>query len=195
MRTKAVAFLSIVFWLSGVALSQLTNDRTIVLIVYYSEDGHTRQLAEAIASGAETVREVEVRLRSVEEVDSSEVISAAAIILGSPVFNAAVAPKVQRFINSWPFNGLMKDKIGAAFTTGGGISAGEELVQVNLLHSMMVFGMIIVGGEDWKSALGASAVTNEEPFQKGRVSNQFLEKGMMLGKRVAKLAHRLKHSP
>ncbi|MEX2117519.1 MAG: flavodoxin family protein [Bacteroidota bacterium] len=194
MRTKAAALLFFIC-LSGAALSQQTTDRPIVLIVYYSEGGHTRQLAEAVASGAETVREVEVRLRSVEDVDSSEVLSAAAIILGSPVFNAAVAPKVQTFVNSWPFNGLMKDKIGAAFTTGGGISAGEELVQVSLLHSMMMFGMIIVGGEHWRSAFGASAVTNEEPFQKGRVSKQFLEKGVMLGKRVAKLALRLKLSP
>jgi NAD(P)H dehydrogenase (quinone) len=163
--------------------------------VYYSEGGHTRKLAEAVSRGAETVRDVEVRLRSIGEVDSTEVLSAAAIIIGSPVFNAAVAPQVQAFINSWPFNGSMKDKIGAAFTTGGGISAGEELVQVSLLHSMMIFGMIIVGGEHWRSAFGASAVTNEEPFSKGPVAKAFLEKGAALGMRVAKLALRLKHSP
>ncbi len=86
----------------------------------------------------------------------------------------------------------MRNKIGAAFTTGGGISAGEELVQVGILHSMLVFGMVIVGGEQWTSAFGASAVTSEDPFKEGRVDKAFREKGEALGKRVATLAAKLR---
>jgi NAD(P)H dehydrogenase (quinone) len=192
MKTNVAALLAFAACSWNVGFSQ--PDRPIVLIVFYSEDGHTGELATAVSRGAGRVRGIEVILRSVEEVDTTDVLSAAAIIIGSPVFNAAVAPQVQAFINSWPFNGSMKDKIGAAFTTGGGISAGEELVQVSLLHSMMVFGMIIVGGDHWKSAFGASAITNEEPFSGKSVTGPFLEKGEALGMRVAKLALKLKHT-
>jgi len=193
MRTKIVDLLILCFFcLPTEGFSQEKPARRLtILIVYYSEEGHTMQMAEAISRGAATVKGTEVRLCSVSEVDTSEVRSAAAIIIGSPVFNAAVAPKVQAFINSWPFDGSMKNKIGAAFTTGGGISAGEELVQVGLIHSMMVFGMIIVGGEHWSSAFGASAVTGEDPFRKGPLEKTFLEKGEALGKRVAELVLRL----
>ena len=54
--------------------------------------------------------------------------------------------------------------------------------------------MIVVGGPDWKSAFGASAVA-EGPFKKeakGEVDELFLGKGEALGKRVADLAVRLK---
>ena len=148
-------------------------------------------MADAVYRGVKSVGGIDARLRFVAEADSSDVRSADAIILGSPVYNAAVAPQIQEFINAWPFDGSMRNKIGAAFTTGGGISAGEELVQVSILHSMLVFGMIIVGGEQWTSAFGASAVTSEDPFKKGRIDKAFLEKGEALGKRVATLVVKL----
>lgn len=149
-------------------------------------------MADAVYRGVKSVAGIDAQLRSVSEADSSDVRSADAIIVGSPVYNAAVAPQIQEFINSWPFDGSMRNKIGAAFTTGGGISAGEELVQVGILHSMLVFGMIIVGGEQWTSAFGASAVTSEDPFKKGRIDRVFLEKGEALGKRVAELTVKLR---
>lgn len=186
MRSKNVVALFILF--NAAAFSQQkTADSPVVLIVYSSAEGHTKQMAEAVYRGARSVEGTEVRLRSVNEVDSSDVHAADAIVVGSPVYNAAVAPQIQEFINSWPFDGTMRNKIGAAFTTGGGISAGEELVQLSILHSMLVFGMIIVGGEEWTSAFGASAVTDEAPFQKGKVAKAFLAKGESLGKRVAEL--------
>jgi len=190
MRTRLTSLL--IFCLFGDPTGGPAWQKTapVVLIVYYSESGHTRELAGAVAIGAGSVKGVEVILRSVSEVDSSEVRSAAAVIVGTPVFNAAVSPQVQAFVNSWPFDGTMKNKIGAAFTTGGGISAGEELVQVGILHSMLVFGMVVVGGEDWTSAFGASGVTNEGPFHKGPIDKVFREKGQALGKRVAELVLR-----
>ncbi len=71
---------------------------------------------------------------------------------------------MQTWINSWDFRSDLSEKIGAAFVTAGGISAGEELVMTSLHHSMMIFQMIIVGGNDWTAALGASAITEEDPF-------------------------------
>ena len=167
--------------------------RPTVLISYYSITGNTRQMADAIAEGANATGKVYVVLKSVGETTHADLLAADAIILGSPVYNANVAPAVQGFIASWPFEGApLRNKIGAAFVTAGGISAGEELAQMSILHSMLIFGMIVVGGEDWKSPFGASAVVNEVPFQtQGLVGAQFLDKGRGLGRRVAHLTEML----
>ncbi len=191
--------LIIICLLLGTVESGLPQEPVRILIAYYSREGHTRAMAEAVHRGAASISGVQAVLRSVDSVSVSELLAADAIIVGSPVYNANVAPAVQEFINRWPFQGSpLKDKIGAAFTTGGGISAGEELVQVNLLHSMLIFGMIVVGGPHWQQPFGASAVTEEPPFEpktsRSPVHRRFLQKGEALGKRVASLAVRWKRA-
>ncbi len=167
-----------------------------VLVVYHSVKGHTERMAEAVAEGARGVEGTVVRLVSVAEVKEADLLAAAAIVVGSPVINANVAPEVQSFINGWPFRGApMRDKLGAAFATGGAISAGEEAVQLGILRSMLVFGMVVAGGSHWTSAFGASAVTEEQPFpaelaEGELIAERFLRKGRTLGQRVAELAAR-----
>ena len=164
-----------------------------VLIAYFSQSGNTKTLAHAVEEGAKSVAGVRVLLLPMDQVSNKEVLEADAIVVGSPVYNANVAPEVQRFINSWPFEGRpLKNKLGAAFVTGGGMSIGEELVQLNLLHSMLIHGMLVLGGEETEAAFGASAITGEAPFQTGKVEEQFLVKGRGLGKRVAEMAIFLK---
>ncbi len=183
-----------VFFLISPLLSQT---KSVVLVAYYSEHGHTKALANAVAEGASSETDVTVLLKTVTEATSDDILSADAIIVGSPVFNAAVAPPVQQFINSWPFKDApLKNKIGAAFTTGGGISAGEELVQLSILHSMLIFGMIVVGGSEWTSAFGASAITSESPFgsQNETIQAEFVKKGKLLGQRIAVMAKRMKQT-
>jgi NAD(P)H dehydrogenase (quinone) len=163
-----------------------------VLIAYHSETGNTEAMANAVAVGARSVDEVIVTLKPLCEVKMEDLTNADAIIVGSPVYNANVSPEISAFIASWPFEGEpLKDKIGAAFVTAGGMSAGEEIVQMNILQSMLVFGMVVVGGSDWKQPFGASSVTSEEPFstaKPGEMDDLFLRKGHLLGTRVAEIA-------
>ncbi len=170
-------------------------DKPLVLIAYYSPGGHTKALAQAVLEGAESVEGVALKLLEIKDVKQRDIAAADALIVGSPVYNANIAPPVQRFINRWPFDGTMKNKLGAAFVTAGGISAGEELVQMNILHSMLIYGMVVAGGPEWEMAFGASAVTEEEPFNenkgKGKINAHFKEKGKALGKRIAGLVLRL----
>ena len=157
-----------------------------VLITYFSQSGSTKKMAESISEGAKSVEGVEVKLLSIEEVTTQELTEASAIILGSPVYNSNPAPQVLEFINSWPFEGRpLKDKIGAAFATGGGISIGEEGVMIDILQSMLIHGMIVMGGEEVEAAFGASAITGEGPFETREVDAIFLRKAFGLGKRVA----------
>jgi NAD(P)H dehydrogenase (quinone) len=194
---KLHGYLLFVFVLS-LSPSQAQQQPT-VLIAYYSMSGHTKLMADAVAKGAQAVKNVTIKVMTVGEVKKEDLLSADAIIVGSPVHNANAAPEVVKFIASWPFNGApLFNKIGAVFVTASGISAGEELTQMNILHSMLVFGMVVVGGEDWTSAFGASAITSEKPFGEAQkdvvVADQFLKKAEGLGKRVAELAVRMKHN-
>jgi len=160
-----------------------------VLITYYSPSGSTKKMAEAIYEGAKSVEGVQVKLLPVSEVKSQDLTEATAVIVGSPVYNSNPAPQVLEFLNSWPFDGRpMKDKIGVAFATGGGISIGEEGVMLDILSAMLIHGMIVMGGEEVESAFGASAITGEGPFGKEKVDDLFLKKGTGLGKRVAQKA-------
>jgi NAD(P)H dehydrogenase (quinone) len=164
-----------------------------ILITYYSKTGNTKSLAEAIANGAKSVSGIKLTIKTIEQTTHKDLLLADAIIVGSPVYNANAATEVIKFMSEWPFEGTpLKDKIGAAFVTAGGISAGEELVQVNLLHSMMIFGMIVVGGDNWTSAFGASAITGEGVYQNNKqVDSLFPKKGYGLGKRVAELCKKI----
>ena len=54
---------------------------------------------------------------------------------------------------------------------------------------MLIFGMVIVGGETWKSAFGASAITDEPPFSQ-KIDASFLNKATQLGTRVAEASLR-----
>ncbi|NIT71791.1 flavodoxin family protein [candidate division KSB1 bacterium] len=188
--------LSLIF-LGLFATNGVSQDRPNVLVVYYSKQGHTKTMAETVADGARSVENVQVKLLSVADADSADVLAADAIILGSPVYNANVAPPVLEFLKTWPFEGApLRNKIGAAFVTAGGMSAGEELTQMNILHAMLIFGMIVVGGPDWTQAFGASGMTVEPPFDRqpepGFVEAYFLKKGEALGRRVAELTVRLR---
>lgn len=187
-RFFLLGLLFLLFSLVGYGQGQPT-----VLITYYSQSGHTKTMAQAVEEGAKSVSGVRVLLLSIDQVSTKELLEADAILVGSPVYNANVVPAVQEFINGWPFEGRpLKNKLGAAFVTGGGISIGEELVQLNLLHSMLIHGMLVLGGEEPEAAFGASGITGEPPFQTGKVEEQFLVKGRGLGKRVAEMAIALK---
>ena len=183
--------LSFLFLFSQLSYGQVKTKN--ILIAYYSKTAHTQSLAEEVAKGALSVSGVQVVLKNIAQTTTKDLLDADAIIIGSPVYNANLAPEVVQFMSTWPFEGNpLKDKIGAGFVTAGGISAGEELAQVNLLHSMLIFGMIVVGGDDWTSPFGASAITNEGVFKTEKLDNLFLQKGFNLGKRVATIALKMK---
>jgi len=162
-----------------------------ILIAYYSQSGHTQTMAEAVAKGAESVNGISIRLKSIDQVTPEDLLEADAIILGSPVYNANPPPAVLEFINSWPFEGRpLKDKIGAVFVTGGGFSIGEEAVMFNIIRAMMIYGMVIVGGDQLEAAFGASAITDEGIFDEKPVDEIFLLKAEGLGKRVGEWLHK-----
>ncbi len=187
MKTVFCGFIAFIF------SALLWAKEPSVLIVYHSETGNTELMARAVQEGALAVANVKVVLKSVDEVNENDLLNADAIIVGSPVYNANVSPKVAAFIASWPFEGQpLKGKLGAAFVTAGGVSSGEEITQMNILQSMLIFNMIVMGGPDWRTPFGASAIRGDDFFPYDQpIQPGFLEKGIALGKRVAETVKKI----
>lgn len=182
--SKYFSFLALFIALTNPMLGQSKT----VLIAYHSVSGHTAKMAKSIQKGILESSDIKVILKSVNEVKLQELLAADAIVIGSPVYNANPSPEILSFIKTWPFEGQpLKNKLGAVFVTAGGFSSGEELVQSSLLHAMMVYGMIVVGGDDWTSSFGASGIHDEGKYQSKELDKYFLEKGFRLGKRMAEV--------
>ncbi len=178
--------------LAGSGAAVESTEGITVLVAYYSRTGHTKQMAEGVAEGANTVQGTAVVLKRVEEVTAEELFSADALVVGSPVYWANMAGPVKSFFDDWQLKfGVypdfkMRDKVGAAFTTGGQVSSGKELTLLTMLAAMLGNQMIIVSAG---GAFGASATT--EGASPG-VDAQELSQARLLGKRVALVASVIK---
>jgi NAD(P)H dehydrogenase (quinone) len=58
---------------------------TKVLIVYATDYGNTKKMAEAVASGVTSVPDVQVELKLAEEATADDLIASDALIVGTPV--------------------------------------------------------------------------------------------------------------
>lgn len=166
------------------------SSKVDILIVYYSKDGNTEKMAEAVSEGAAEVTGVRVLLQKVSETTTADFAAADGIILGSPTYYANIAAPLKALIDQWYDDEVVLfDKVGGAFSTGGGRTAGRELVVTALLHAMLNNGMIIAGPhyEAW-GTFGASAIT--APPDEGVNADE--ENGARnLGRRIAELTLRL----
>jgi NAD(P)H dehydrogenase (quinone) len=181
-------------WLLVLALlsGEVHAQTVTVLIAYYSRTGHTAAVARAVAAGAANVPGVAVRCRPVSELKESDVRASDAVIVGSPVYNAGMAAEVKQFIDTWPLKDL-KDKVGAAFCTAGGTTTGAELTLMGILESMLVFQFVVVGGETWRSAFGATAINPPAKSPPWPLLNATdTQRARALGERVAKVTIWLK---
>ncbi len=163
-----------------------------VLVAYHSLSGHTERMAEAVAEGARSVPQTQVVLKRVGKVTAEELFAADAIVIGSPVYWSNMAGEVKAFIDDWQFKfGVfpefkLRNKVGAAFATGGQISSGKELTMLSLLAAMLGNQMIVVSGG---GAFGASATTEGES---PGIDVQELTGARELGRRVADVAGAVK---
>lgn len=159
-----------------------------VLVAYHSLTGNTERMAEAVVEGAKSVVGTDVVLKRVGQITADELFSADAIIVGSPVYWSNMSGEVKTFFDNWQFKfGVypdfkMKDKIGAAFATGGQVSSGKEVTMLTILAAMLGNQMIVVSGG---GAFGASATTEGDS---PGVDNKEMADAQALGRRVAEVA-------
>ncbi len=166
-----------------------------VLVAYHSLSGNTERMAEAVVEGAKSVAGTMVVLKRVGQVTAEDLLSSDAVIVGSPVYWSNMAGEVKTFFDDWQFKfGIfpefkMKNKVGAAFATGGQVSGGKEITMLTILAAMLGNQMIVVSGG---GAFGASATTEGDS---PGIDKKELADAKALGQRVAEVAKRLVGSP
>ncbi|RFA24471.1 NAD(P)H:quinone oxidoreductase, type IV [Alkalilimnicola ehrlichii] len=202
-----------------------------VTVICDSRYGSTLTLAQEIAAGAEGAG-AEVRLRRVAlaepefSVDTAradflhaqaeykalpqacadDLVWARGIVWGSPTRYGLMSTPLRAFIDEvaplWR-QGALIGKVGAAFTSTGGMHSGNEMTLLSLLLPFMQHGMLLAGvphsvpelvhTRKGGSPYGASAVTG---FNGGLpVDDNEKAIARALGARVARLAGQLVPEP
>jgi NAD(P)H dehydrogenase (quinone) len=191
---------------------------TKVLVVYYSLHGHVEALAAAVGTGAESVRNTEVRIRrvpdmgdekprerAVNEVTHDDIRWADGIAWGTPTRYGIMATPLKRFfdgmVDLW-LRGELEDKPTGVFTSSASIHGGQESTILTTLIPLLHFGMIFVGTPYVQNpqilttdAIGGSPYgpsTIAGPDDKRSVLAVELQTARNLGARLARVASALK---
>lgn len=158
-----------------------------VLVVYHSATGNTEKMARGVAEGAMAVSGTSVVLKSVREVAANDLSSSDAVIVGSPVYFANMSGEIKTFFDNWSLkfdlfkDRKMRNKVGAAFSTGGSVSAGKEFTILSILAAMLNNEMIVVSGG---GGFGASATTGSDS---PGIDEKELASARDVGRRVAEV--------
>jgi len=189
------AVLSLALVVLTTQATPLAPPQATILVVYHSGGGHTAALAAAVADGARTIADVSVIVKPVGQVTCAELLATDALIVGSPVYWSNMSGEVKSFFDRWttdckviPPAFPMKDKVGAAFATGGEASSGKEIALMTMVAAMLGNRMIVVSDGQ---ALGATATTGEGGLP---LDGKALDEGRRLGTRVAELTTTLKRA-
>ena len=123
---------------------------SVISVVYHSNYGHTKVLAEAIARGAQTVPGTTVSLIPVDQAEarSAELDRADAIIFGAPTYMGSVSAPFKTFMEwtsqRWATQ-TWRNKLAAGFTNSASQSGDKLNALVQLFIFAMQHGMIWVG--------------------------------------------------
>ncbi|PCL20143.1 NAD(P)H-quinone oxidoreductase [Snodgrassella alvi] len=138
-----------------------------ILVVYYSLSGSTRNLALALARGADSVEGCEALLRTVPKVSAiceataeeipdegapyvtlDEVQNCAALALGSPTRFGNCAAPVKYFLDStsslW-LAGSLIGKPACVFTSTTSLHGGQESTLLSMMTPLLHHGMLLCG--------------------------------------------------
>ena len=138
-----------------------------ILVLYYSQTGAVKQMAQAVARGIEKVTGMGARLRTVPKVSTvaeatepevpesgapyveyQDLEQCAGLALGSPTRFGNMAAPLKYFIDGtgglW-LKGAMSGKPAAVFTSTASLHGGQESTLLSMMLPLMHHGMVIVG--------------------------------------------------
>jgi len=138
-----------------------------ILVLYYSQHGATRQMAQFVARGAEQVDGVRARLRTVPKVSTvceatephipdegapyvelRDLEECIGLALGSPCRFGNMASAMKYFwdgTSSLWIKHTLAGKPAALFTSGGTMHGGQESTLLSMMLPLLHHGMMIVG--------------------------------------------------
>jgi NAD(P)H dehydrogenase (quinone) len=203
-------------------MNQSVNNKTAceILVVYYSRNGSTAELARHVCRGVEAVPGASATLRQVPAVSASNEAPPQALpdkgppyatledlqrmdglILGSPGRFGNMAAPLKYFLESttslW-LAGSMADKPAAVFTSTQTMHGGQESTLLSMLWPLLHQGMYLVGLPYTEAALNNTR-SGGTPYGASHVVSvagaaptaDEIQLAQALGRRVAELALRL----
>lgn len=138
-----------------------------ILVLYYSQSGHVKEMAEHTARGVELVNGCSSNLRTVADISTvceatednipdqghlyatpDDLKQCAGLIMGSPTRFGNMAAPLKYFIDStsdvW-LSGSLIGKPAAVFTSTGSLHGGQESTLLSMMLPLMHHGMLLMG--------------------------------------------------
>lgn len=138
-----------------------------ILVLYYSQGGAVREMAQLVARGIESVSGVTARIRTVPKVSAnceaiesdipdsgdpyaelSDLEECIGMAMGSPTRFGNMAAPMKYFLDGtaglW-LKGALIGKPAAVFTSSGSMHGGNETTLLTMMLPLMHHGMLIVG--------------------------------------------------
>ncbi len=134
---------------SPASVSTNKNSNLSIAVVYHSNYGHTKRVAEAVVTGArQQLLEAQVKAIDVHEVDWAFLDQADLLVFGSAVYMGSVTAEFKTFMDEtskrW-FNREWEGKWAAAFANSGGLSGDKLAVLQQICLYTMQHGMNWIG--------------------------------------------------
>jgi NAD(P)H dehydrogenase (quinone) len=193
-----------------------------ILILYYSQGGAVREMAQLIARGVDGVIGVKARIRTVPKVSAnceasepeipdsgdpyvelSDLEECLGLALGSPTRFGNMAAPMKYFLDStaglW-LKGALIGKPAAVFTSSGSMHGGNETTLITMMLPLMHHGMLMVGLPYSEPEL-SSTQTGGTPYGASHIGGVMDDKAispderklcLALGSRLAQAALKLK---
>ncbi|HNU66072.1 MAG TPA: NAD(P)H:quinone oxidoreductase [Methylotenera sp.] len=194
---------------------------TEILILYYSQGGAVRDMAQLVARGVESVPNIKARIRTVPKVSANceateadipstgdpyvelcDLEECIGLALGSPTRFGNMAAPMKYFLDSttalW-LKGALIGKPAAVFTSTGSMHGGNESTLLTMMLPLMHHGMVMVGLPYSEPEL-SSTQTGGTPYGASHVAGAMDDKPlsaderklcMALGKRLGEIALKL----
>lgn len=159
-----------------------------ILVLYHSESGNTKAMAELVAQGAGTVQGVEVRMKSVAEASAEDLAWCDGVAAGCPTCCGAPSWQMKKFWDeacktAW---GKVGGKVGCAFSSEGGWGGGAELTCMGILTIMINYGFMVFGLPDYS---GPGFTAHYGATCQGKPREEAHRKAcVILGERLARYA-------
>ena len=153
-----------------------------IAVIYHSETGNTKQMAELVREGCEGVGGVEAKCMSIDAIDQAYLDEARAVLLGTPTYEGTCSWQMKRFLDDGP-KGLA-GKLGGVFATERFLGGGATVAEMAMIGHMLVRGMLVysTGTSQGQPMTHYGAVA----IQAGDEEQQ--ERARVLGKRMAEKA-------
>ena len=115
-------------------------------VLYFSRSGHTRDMAEEIVSGMNSVEGAQARAFSLDAIDEDFLRESSCVVLGTPSYLACMAGQVKTWLDTESGKYGLAGKLGGAFATADYVHGGGELGIRTILDHLMVLGMLTYSG-------------------------------------------------